>query len=57
MLYEESNKNDTKELTYKTETNSQISKPVLWLPKVKLLREVEMGGENNIYTLLYKIDD
>ena len=25
-------KNDTKELTYKTETNSQISKAVLWLP-------------------------
>ena len=54
----ESNKNDTKELTYKTETNSQISKPVLWLPKVKLLRGgKKWEGENNIYTLLYKIDD
>ena len=28
----DSNKNDTKELIYKTETNSQISKPILWLP-------------------------
>ena len=25
-------KNDTKELFYKTETNSQVSKPILWLP-------------------------
>ena len=30
-----SNKNDTKELTYKIETDSQISKSNLWLPKVK----------------------
>ena len=28
----DANKNDTKELIYKTETNSQISKPILWLP-------------------------
>ena len=26
-------KNDTKKLTYKTETNSQIQKAILWLPK------------------------
>ena len=31
-----SNKNDTKELIYKTETNSQILKSNLWLPKGKL---------------------
>ena len=29
-LYVESNENDTK-LIYKTETNSQMSKPILWL--------------------------
>ena len=33
-------KNDTKELIYKTETNSQISKSNLWPPKGKL----EGGG-------------
>ena len=31
-LYMESNKNDTKALIYKTETNSQTSKSSLWLP-------------------------
>ena len=30
-------KNDTKELIYKTETNSQILKSNLWLPKGKLM--------------------
>ena len=35
-LYVKSNKNDTKELTNKTETNSQISKPILWLSQGKL---------------------
>ena len=34
-LYVESNKNDTNELFYKTETDSQISKSNLWLPKGK----------------------
>ena len=35
-LYVESNlKNDTNELTYKTETDSHISKSNLWLPKGK----------------------
>ena len=32
ITYVESNKNDTEELIYKTEINSQISKPILWLP-------------------------
>ena len=54
-LYVESKKNDTNELIYKTETNSQISKTNLWLPKGK--RGVG-GGINqelgtNIHTLLY----
>ena len=31
----ESNKNDTKELIYKTELDLQISKSSLWLPKEK----------------------
>ena len=54
----EFNKNDRKELIYKTETNSQISKPSLWLPQMKSLgggRNWE--GRNNIYTRLYKTDD
>ena len=34
-LYVESNKNNTKELIYETETNSQILKSDLGLPKVK----------------------
>ena len=32
-LHVESNKNDTKKLIYKTETNSQISKANLGLPR------------------------
>ena len=32
-LYVESNKNDSKELIYKTETNSQVLKSILWLPQ------------------------
>ena len=56
-LYVESNKSDTKELIYKTEINSQISKSILGLPKGKSW----IGGEEgknweyriNIYTLLY----
>ena len=35
-LYVKSNKNDTKELIYKAETNSQISNPILELPLGKL---------------------
>lgn len=46
---------EAKELIWKTETHSQISKPNLWFLSVKPLR----GGKNweggdNIYTLLYK---
>ena len=42
-LYVESNKNvNTKELIYKTETNSQILRSNLWLPQGK-----ELGGEVN----------
>ena len=35
MTYVEPNKNDTKELMHKTETDSKISKPNLQLPKGK----------------------
>ena len=47
-------KNDTNELIYKTETDLQISKTNLWLPKGKC----EGGGINqelgiNTHTLLY----
>ena len=54
-LHVESNfKNDTNELIYKTETDLQILKTNLWLPKGKCV----CGGINhelgiNIYTLLY----
>ena len=34
-LYVESQKNDTNELIYKTETDSQTQKTNLWLPKGK----------------------
>ena len=40
---EPNKKNVTKELIYKTGTNSQISKPILWLPQVKPLRGGELG--------------
>ena len=38
-LHLASNKNDTKELIHKTETDSQISKSKLWLSKGKLAGE------------------
>ena len=41
-LYVEFNKNDTKELIYKTETDSKISKPNLRVTKGETL-----GGEIN----------
>ena len=47
-------KNVTNELIYRTETDSQISKSNLWLPKGKCGGKVinrEIGI--NIYTLLY----
>ena len=38
-------KNDTKELLRKTETNSQISEPILWLPEGKPCGSgEELGG-------------
>ena len=38
----ESNKNDPRGFIYKTETNPQVSKSNLWLPKGKL----RWGGKN-----------
>ena len=53
----ESNKNDT-ELIYKTEINSQTSKPILGLPQGKpWWRKRKWEDGNNIYTLLYKVDN
>ena len=50
-LYAESNKNDT--ITYKTETNSWISKSNLQLPKGKLYgRGINQGAGINEYTLI-----
>ena len=47
-------KNDTKELIYKTETNSQILKSNVWLTKGKPWGEKDkLGGWVITYTLLY----
>ena len=55
-LYAEPNK--MIQNNYKTETNSQISKPILRLPQVKLFRRGKnWEGGNKVYILLYKIDD
>ena len=57
-IYVESTTKDMKELNGKTETNSQVSKPILWLSQVKPLGGGKnWEGGNNIDTLLYKIDD
>ena len=37
-------KNDTDELTYKTETDSQTQKTNLWLPKGKVGGRDKLGG-------------
>ena len=47
-----------KRLIYKTETDSQIAKQILWLLQVKPFEgRRNWEGGNNIFTLLYKIDD
>ena len=54
-----SNKNDTKELIHKTETDSKISKPNLWLPKGKRWGEGWIGTLGLAYTIgtaTYKIN-
>ena len=57
-LYVEYNKNDKRELVYRTETNSQISKPILWLPQGKPGREGRnWENGNSIYTLSYRVYD
>ena len=48
----ESKKNDTNELIYKTETDTQTQKTKLWLPKEKGGRINQEFGIN-IYTLLH----
>ena len=45
-------KNDTNELIYKTETDSQTSKTNLWLPKGKAGGGINWEAGINIYTLL-----
>ena len=49
----ESNKNDTKELIHKTETDSKILKPNLWLPKGKHWRKGSIRRFGLIYTHYY----
>ena len=56
-LYVESKKNDTNELIYKTEADSQTQKTNLWLPKGKGGRRNKLGiWEQHIYTTTYKTD-
>ena len=47
-------KNATKELIYKTETNSQISNPILWSLRWKHCIEGGIGKVGITYTLLIK---
>ena len=49
----EANKNDTKELIHKTETDLNISKPNLWLPKGKWWGEGWIGRLRLAYTHYY----
>ena len=50
-------KNDTKELIHKTETDSKILKPNLWLTKGNTGRRDKLGGWDwHIHKIIYKID-
>ena len=53
-LYVESNKNDTKELVYKTETDFKTS---LMVTIVEIVGRKNWEDGNNIYTPMYKRDD
>ena len=49
-------KNDTDELTYKTETDSQTQKTNLWLPKEKRVGRDKLGvWDQRIHTTICKI--
>ena len=50
------NKNDTNELTYKTETDSQTQKINLWLPKGEGGRDKLGVWDQQIQTSIYKTD-
>ena len=50
-------KNNTKELIYKAETDSKISKPKSWLPKGKLAGRINQEVGINIHTAIYKINN
>ena len=51
----ESNKNDAKELMYKTEIDSKMSKPNLWLQKGNTKgRDIFGGWDSHIDTTIYK---
>ena len=53
MTYMWNLKNNTKELIYKTETDSQTQKTNLWLPKGKGGGGINWEYEINRYTPLY----
>ena len=50
-------KNDTDELIYKTETDTQIKKTNLWLPKRKGGRDKLEVWDYHLYTAIYKIEN
>ena len=50
-------KNDTDELIYKTETDTQIKKTNLWLPKKKGGRDKLEVWDYHLYTAIYKIEN
>ena len=47
-------KNDTNELIYKIEIDSQTQKTNLWLPKGKVGKDKLGAGDQQIYTTVYK---
>ena len=51
-------RNDTNELTYKTETNSQTQKMNLWLPGERMVARDSQGvGDGHVHTALLKMED
>ena len=51
-------KNDTRELIYKTETDSQTLKTNLWLPKGKHWGRNKVGvWDSHIHITIYKINN
>ena len=50
-------KNDTNELIYKTERESQTQKTNLWLPNRKEVKDKLGDWDKHMHTTIYKIDN